>query len=1388
VRLPYINLRWVAATLVILLVAAAAAGGWLWYSGRPDKLWESALDYYHQGEKLRGAGDPKAHPSDDDKAKAITAYDRARAQVTLFTQRATPKDPRLPEAHLLSFKILWALAGLKPEERGNLHAEAFREGKAAADLDERNFQAQAIVVSDHFSRNDFDGAYPAARALIDNLPPEGQKVDLENFDDYVVGAYYVLALKDVRNNRPDDALKALDAGLTHEKPGPSGKVQRWRALALEVAALQKKADPTSNKDAKSQREAESRLRGVLNQSVERARTEMKETAPASDGKPEMPRVASMSLTNTTGLMDVLLASVAKADSHQAVADRAQVLLDVCDKMADTPQAAAYVYQEAVRGATRLVFMNGSLPSTIRLESSKEMTEVQARAVAVNEAVQKNGGTIDPSAFLDMSRTVMQTQNNRERALELCKRGLKLAADQHIPAGDSRVLALQAQAAWLLLLDHKVNDAEEYLTLIAKQQKLSADVAYMRGLGAVLDGRLEEGVQQLSIAAKEARFKESLPLLLGLAHAYMGMGQLENAAPVLEDIIRLRKIQEGKNRDDEPWIKVWQPSLTHATLDLLKCYLTLALKAPNKQEAKAYADRAGALSKELQQTFLATDAQAAVLDYDMARLRAMEAKDPNSIEADVLRGQINKTMEKMPATVKNDPRVLWAQVNLIVSQKETNPAVIGSAITASLGAPTDLAVRLGEVGRLRAGYAWQWEKAEEYLMKAAAEQKDSMAAQLAWVSWLLTNGRNEEALAKLADLEDKTTDEGERTRIKATRARLLLAEGKRDEADQIIKDMRAKGGPDLTAGDLLYMWEIILGGGPKSAEELDKLLSKQDQTGLGHYLRGAQAQAQGEYVQALQSFERALEYTQFKQRSQSAILTCVLGIINGPPGKPDKANPEAALKEARELRKHHPRDPGVLLAFAIAARVMDEVYGEDGTEGALGDLMRVLAEEKTYAANGPYVAAQQWVAAGRPDLARQLLKGNRKHLPSLVLATRLAVADEDWAEVTEDLKAVAAMAPDAVDLPLWQAMLHEAKGETREAREMYEKFVADHPKTSAGYLALARMHERAKEYKDALAWVKKCREKMPDDINAFNALVRVLAEDGQAAEASKEAEAYIKDQVAKAKAAREEWEAKNPITEKDKDKAKAEADNRAKERQTFLDDLELTLTLQLVGVFQEAKAFAEAEKWLDRAGPMLAKLPEEAQRRNRTSLKMVRASILMSRGRLLPEKDPEHARLMDQALKEYDEVYKEQPGDLVSGNNLAWLLVKEKNESSRAVALVDEVRKGKYSRKPITPERLPVEFLDTLGTVYHAGGLNQESLELFKQAVDSRYVKEPRVIYYLGMAQEGLQRKTEAHATFDKVINLADAQAKATPDPARKEKLEKLIADAKKEQKNIGIIK
>jgi hypothetical protein len=109
--------------------------------------------------------------------------------------------------------------------------------------------------------------------------------------------------------------------------------------------------------------------------------------------------------------------------------------------------------------------------------------------------------------------------------------------------------------------------------------------------------------------------------------------------------------------------------------------------------------------------------------------------------------------------------------------------------------------------------------------------------------------------------------------------------------------------------MLYYWELMLSNDPEGAKKiLEKVMNKQDQTGLYHFWKGQQAQATGDFVQAIQSYERAMEFTQFKARSENALLQCILGMQNGPAGKPDKANPEAASRRPNDCGRPTPTAP------------------------------------------------------------------------------------------------------------------------------------------------------------------------------------------------------------------------------------------------------------------------------------------------------------------------------------------------------------------------------------------------------------------------------------------------------------------------------------------------
>ena len=389
-------------------------------------------------------------------------------------------------------------------------------------------------------------------------------------------------------------------------------------------------------------------------------------------------------------------------------------------------------REAVRGAARLALVNAELPAGLRL-TPREMGKVQEQILAVNDAVLDKGGSIDPTAYLAMATAASSGQPaNPARALELTLKGIKATESQNLPESDPRqqgLLDLRLEAAWLLLLDHKVAEAEEHLAVVEKHGQSKNDVALYRGLGAVLDGRLEQGVQFLTKARTAARYKESLPLLLGLSHAYLGQGQLENALPVLEELYKIRKGEEPKNREDQVWLSIWQPKLTDASLNILKCQLGLALGATKPRDVAELERRANEYYRDLKTTYLGGDATAVLLNYKLARLQQTQARDPEGLQADTLRQEIQEIMESVGAADRNDPRLLWTEINVILSEKEQNPAAIGAAIAGPFGAPTDMAVRLGELGRLRAGLAWQWQKAEQRLMQAAAAQKDRLPIQL-----------------------------------------------------------------------------------------------------------------------------------------------------------------------------------------------------------------------------------------------------------------------------------------------------------------------------------------------------------------------------------------------------------------------------------------------------------------------------------------------------------------------------------------------------------------------------------------------------------------------------------------------------------------------------------
>jgi predicted Zn-dependent protease len=146
---------------------------------------------------------------------------------------------------------------------------------------------------------------------------------------------------------------------------------------------------------------------------------------------------------------------------------------------------------------------------------------------------------------------------------------------------------------------------------------------------------------------------------------------------------------------------------------------------------------------------------------------------------------------------------------------------------------------------------------------------------------------------------------------------------------------------------------------------------------------------------------------------------------------------------------------------------------------------------------------------------------------------------------------------------------------------------------------------------------------------------------------------------------------------------------------------------------------------------------------------------------------------------YQEMYKTKPDNLVVANNLAWMLTKEKKDTKGALPIVEKLRKGRFSQKPLSGDRLPLEMLDTLGVIYLSDNNNEAAINLYKEA-SVRYNTEPRVYMNLGRAYLGMGQKKEAYENLAKGIQLANAKLERAQDEDQKEKLKELISDAQKD--------
>src|SRR5262249_44387706 len=303
--------------------------------------------------------------------------------------------------------------------------------------------------------------------------------------------------------------------------------------------------------------------------------------------------------NARGMFDfLLLRSIPLAGSRAEVNERANLLLTACEQVVAAKEPPAHLLRLVATEPGKLpAVITGVVPGTntprvpiANRPTRPEMEAINARLDKVASAAREKGSQVDPNTYLQLAlQEITQGANHWDAAEKHVNDGLKAASQATARANNPREAerlkaverALQMEQAWLLLLKGKPQEADVILTKLEQHKGTAGKVHLRRGIAALMDGRLEAGLNALLVAQqKDPGLADDFHLRAALAYAYMGLGKYDKAlgpAPAPRPLLNLQGAphQLGTMPDDKKKIALaLLPTPEALDLDLMRCYLAL----------------------------------------------------------------------------------------------------------------------------------------------------------------------------------------------------------------------------------------------------------------------------------------------------------------------------------------------------------------------------------------------------------------------------------------------------------------------------------------------------------------------------------------------------------------------------------------------------------------------------------------------------------------------------------------------------------------------------------------------------------------------------------------------------------------------------------------------
>ena len=616
-------------------------------------------------------------------------------------------------------------------------------------------------------------------------------------------------------------------------------------------------------------------------------------------------------------------------------------------------------------------------------------------------------------------------------------------------------------------------------------------------------------------------------------------------------------------------------------------------------------------------------------------------------------------------------------------------------------------------------------ADTLIRRFLKDYPNDRAAKLFYAEWLIQTQRTERAIDYLKDPAQFPPTDPLAQRLLGL---AYLRAGQREQAQQILSTLPNDPNLDL----LLIQTAATREAGEKQLREALKRYENQGRFRIYEAMLRLQ---EGKFAEAIRGFASAVEFSEVRSAARQGMLLAFVRYLQV---QPDKAR-ELALQYVNELENF----PSLYLVLADAALLTEDV-GEptDRWEvcktmyAALNKWEEVAFQQGIPRADILLTKARAHLLAGYPERARREALNNRAqnptHAPTLMFLCELSLLPPaDLTGAQNYLAEAQKQAPNDPALPYLQARVAQASGNLDAAIAIYRKLVQERPDDPLPRSLLVKTLEEAGQKDQALTEARQWFSRLPDDINALATLIRLLVLHKAQPEALTTADEFLKRQL---DSLHKRLEGQQPPLS-------------PQEREQRLQAARTTVLLATASAFHKAQDFEEAAR---RAREVLTSDP------NHVGALLLLGEIAMARQR------------WDEAISIYNTILKLRPRHFVAGNNLAWILAEKLQQPAQALAIVQDIWKGRPDLPPVAPERLPADFLDTVGVIYsklQRPDLYPEMRSIFEAAI-RRYPTDPRMYLYLAHAQAALGERSKARENYDQAIRLASNNCPLPPDQVK----------------------